>query len=320
MKYYFNILIFILYCSLSYSQNSLGKTDDLGRVQLSTYISDQIDGLPASAKNLLTNKLNQIATTNGLGGTENSRFILTPNITLLFKEVLAGPPRRVIVTLEITFYIGDGIQGTLFSSETLNVKGVGTSDTKAYISAIKQIKAQNPIFTGLVDQGKHKIVEYYNSQCDFILKEAEVAKNKKNYDFAISKLMEIPQVTKGCYEKAMDEVAIVYKAKIDNTCSLNLSNAQSAWNSGLDINSAKTAATYLSLIDPDSKCYEKGLDLSKLIGQRILELDQREWGFKMKKHQDGIDREKALINAALEIGVAQAKNQPKAVYNVSRWW
>ncbi|EPR70697.1 hypothetical protein ADIWIN_3344 [Winogradskyella psychrotolerans RS-3] len=214
MKYYLNTLIFILLFSFSFGQNSLGKTDDLGRIQISTYVSDQIDGLPGSAKNLLENKLNQIATMNGMGGSQNSRFIITPNITLLFKEVLPGPPRKVVITLEVYFYIGDGMKGTLFSSETLKVKGVGTSDTKAYISAIKQIKAKNPIFKNFVDQGKVKIIEYYNSQCDFILKEAEAAKSKKHYNVAISKLMEIPQVTKECYETAMDQVAIVFKEKL----------------------------------------------------------------------------------------------------------
>lgn len=320
MKYYLNILIFSLFFSYSFSQNSLGKTDDLGRVQISTYVSNQIDGLPGSAKNLLENKLNQIVSINGMGGTHNSRFIITPNVTLLFKEVLPGPPRKVVITLEVYFYIGDGIKGTLFSSETLKVKGVGTSDTKAYISALKQIKARNSIFKDFIIQGKSEIIEFYNSQCDFILKDAEVAKSKKDYDNAIYKLMEIPHVSKKCYETAMDEVANVYKEKIDYECQLHLTNANNAWNIGLDVSSANAASNYLSLIDPNSKCYEKGLSLSKRIGQRMKELDQREWDFKMKQDQDKVDKDKSVIKAARDIGVAQSKNQPKEVYNIRSWW
>ncbi|WP_179349241.1 hypothetical protein [Winogradskyella pacifica] len=320
MKYYLNTLVFILLFSFSFGQNSLGKTDDLGRVQISTYVSDQIDGLPGSAKNLLENKLNQIATVNGMGGSKDSRFIITPNITLLFKEVLPGPPRKVVITLEVYFYIGDGLNGTLFSSEILKVKGVGTSDTKAYISAIKQIKAKNPIFKDFVDKGKFKIVEYYNSHCDFILKEAEAEKSKKHYNVAISKLMEIPQVTKECYETAMDQVAIVFQEKIDNECESHITNANNVWNAGLDTNSANKASSHLSLIDPDSKCYEEGVKLSQRIGQRIQELDQREWDFKMKQYKNREDKEKALIDAVRDIGVAQANNQPKNVYNIKGWW
>ncbi|QRM89845.1 hypothetical protein FG167_11595 [Lacinutrix sp. WUR7] len=320
MKYYLNTLIFFLLFSYSFSQNSLGKTDDIGRVKLSTYVSDQIDGLPASAKNLLENKLSQITSINGLGGTRNSRFIITPNVSLLFKEVLPGPPRKVVITLDVYFYIGDGIKGTVFSSETIKVKGVGTSDTKAYISAIKQIKARNPIFKDFVNQGKTEIIEFYNSQCDFILKDAEVSKSKKDYDGAIYKLMEIPQVTKECYETAMNEVAIVYKEKMDYECQLHLTNAKNAWNTGLDTNSANIASTHLSLIDPDSNCYEEGVNLSKLIGKRIKELDQREWDFKMKKYEDEVEKENSIIKAARDIGVANAKNQPKVTYNIRSWW
>ncbi|EPR70698.1 hypothetical protein ADIWIN_3345 [Winogradskyella psychrotolerans RS-3] len=76
----------------------------------------------------------------------------------------------------------------------------------------------------------------------------------------------------------------------------------------------------MSLIDPDSKCYEEGVKLSQRIGQRIQELDQREWDFKMKQYKNREDKEKALIDAVRDIGVAQANNQPKNVYNIKGWW
>ncbi len=251
-KYYLTTLIFFLLFSFSYSQNSLGKTDDLGRIQLSTYISSQIDGLPESAKNLLKNKLNQIASLNGIGGTQNSRFIITPNITVLFKEVLPGPPRKVVLSLEVYFYIGDGIKGTLFSSEIMKIKGVGASDAKAYISAIKLIKARNPLFKNFVDQGKAKIVEYYNSKCDFIKKEALAKADRKDFDEAIASLLAVPKVCNECYIACQDLTIKVYKMKMENDCTENIQKATVAKTN----NKWDEAVPYLTAIPPGVSCYD----------------------------------------------------------------
>ena len=75
-------------------------------------------------------------------------------------------------TLAVTFYIGDGIDGLKYASYTSTVKGVGENTNKAYASALKNIKANDPNFSTFIQKGKTKIIEYYNSRCDFILKEA----------------------------------------------------------------------------------------------------------------------------------------------------
>jgi len=314
--------VFVLFFSLTIcnGQNNLGKTNDLSRVQLSTLVSEQINGLPSAAKNLLKNKLNKIVTMNGLGGTQNSRFIITPNISVLFQEVVPGPPRKVALTLEVSFYIGDGIDGTLFGSETITVKGVGNSDTKAYIAALKQIKTRNPIFKDFLDNGKNKIVQYYNDKCDFLLKNAEMQASKNDFDAAIATLTSIPEVCKDCYDKAMNSVGPLYQKQIDRQCKIDFAEAKNSWNISLDASSAQKASVHLAKIDPNSSCYQDALNFSKVIAKRINELDKREWDFKMKVQQDNVDLKNASIKAARDIGVAYANNQPKVVYNIRGWW
>jgi len=320
MKYLLNFFVALFCVCISFSQNNLGKTDDLARIQLSTFVSEQIDGLPSAAQNLLKNKLTKIVTMNGLGGTQNSRFIITPNISVLFQEILPGPPKKVALTLEINFYIGDGVEGTLFSSETITVKGVGNSDTKAYIAALKQIKTRNPIFKNFINNGKTKIIQYYNDKCGFILKKAEMQANKNDFDAAIATYTSIPEVSKDCYEKAMNSVGPLYQKQIDRQCKLDLAEAKNAWNISLDADAAENASVYLGKIDPTSSCYKDALSFSNVIAKKINELDKREWNFKMKIQQDNVDVQKASIKAARDIGVAYARNQPKVVYNIRGWW
>lgn len=320
MKYLLKLFALLFCLSISFGQNNIGKTDDLARIQLSTFVSEKIDDLPSTAKNLLKNKLSKIVTMNGLSGTANSRFIITPNISILFQEVLPGPPRKVALTLEINFYIGDGIQGTLFGSETIAVKGVGNSYAKAYTSALKQVKSKNPIFKDFIINGKTKIIKYYNDRCDFILKEADIKASKNDFDASIATLTSVPEVCKDCYEKAMNLVGLIFQRKIDFECKLDLNEAKNVWNVSLDESAAKNASTFLAKIDPNSSCYKDALDFSNVVAKRISDLDKREWSFKMKVQQDNVDIQNESIKAARDIGAAYAKNQPEVVYNIKGWW
>ena len=57
------------------------KSDDFGRIILNTYLPEELT-LPGEAKDALINKLNQISSNNGMGGSQvNPRFIITANIT-----------------------------------------------------------------------------------------------------------------------------------------------------------------------------------------------------------------------------------------------
>lgn len=324
MKNIIKILVgvFVLVSININAQNKADKSDDLGRIVLNEYVSEQIEELPSSAKSMLSNKLSQIASKNGMGGSSSDpRFIITPNIVVLTKDLLATAPPMIALTLEVTFYIGDGIEGILFTNESIEVKGVGTNETKAYIAALKQIKLTNPIIQNFVNDGKMKIIEYYNSRCDFIIKEAKTLEKQNEFEAAIFKLMSIPEVCKDCFDKSMDVVVPIYQKQINRECQLKLAEAKNIWNSNQDLNAANIASKYLSDIDPNAKCFNDAIKLSKIISKRVKELDQRDWDFLLKQQKDDVDKNKALIESAKEVGAAYGKNQPKNItYNTKDWW
>ena len=316
------LLILGAYSTNVLAQNTLGKTEDLGRIVLNSYVSPQIEGLPASAERMLSNKMSQIASANGLGGSAlNPRFIITPNVAVITKDITPTAPPMHAYTLEVTLYIGDGLDGTKFSSTSMELKGVGTNETKAYMSALTRINPNNTDIQAFVEQGKSRIVEYYNSRCDLIIKEAQSLEAQQKFDEAIYKLSGVPEVCKECFEKCMDAVAPIYQKQIDRDCEMQLTKAQNAWSGGQNEQAADEAAGYLSNIEPAAACYPKAGALSKSIAARIKELDKREWNFKLKEQQDDVNIRKATITAARDIGVAYGNNQPKTVtYNVRGWW
>jgi len=313
----FSLMNFVLF-----AQNNQGKADDAGRIALAAVVSNQIEGLTPSAQSNIKNKLNQIATKSGMGGSSlNNRFIITTNVVVLTKDITPTAPPMHAYTLEITLYIGDGIEGTLFSSTSVTLKGVGETETKAYMSALKNLKVNDPRFSNFIEEGKNKIIEYYNSQCDFILKEADMLVSQNEFDAAIAKLVSIPEVCKECFDKAMDKVGPIYQQQIDRQCKIDLAEARNAWNSNQDSYGADQASRYLGSIDPNSSCFKDAQQLSDMIAKRIRELDKREWDFKMKQQQDNVDIRQAEIESARAIGVAYGQNQPQNVqYNYRGWW
>ena len=304
------------------AQNTQGKADDASRISLSAVVSSDIDGTVPAVQDFLKNKLNSITTINGTGASAiNERFIITANIQIVSKDITPTAPPIHTYGLEVTFYVGDGITGTLFSSTSISLKGAGTTPTKACMMALKNIRDTDPRFKSLISQGKIKIIEYYNTQCDLLLKNAEMLASKDEYIGAIKKLIEVPEVCKDCYFKAMDAIGPIYQKMIDRDCNLLLTKAKNAWGEGQDGNAANKAGLFLIEINPNAGCFNDAINLTNTMSKKIKDLEQRDWNFKLKQQQDNVDLQKDRIYAAKQIGVAYANNQPEImVYNYRSWW
>ncbi len=311
-----SILVVIGYNT--YAQNTAGKSDDMARITLATFVPQQIDKMPEAARSMLANKLSQIVTQSGMGGNVlNQRFILTANINVMSKDITPTAPPMQAFTLDLTLYIGDGIDGTKFASISTTLKGVGENETKAYISALKNLKTNDPNYQSFIETGKTKIVEYYNSKCDFIIKEAQTLVSQNKFEEAIFILTGVPEVCKGCYDKCMDAIAPIYKQQIDRDCKLKLAEATNLWSANQTVEAGNQAGEILSTIEPSAACFGEVKTLSNKIATKVKELDTREWNYKLKEQAQVSER----IKAYRDIGVAYGNGQPKTVtYNVRGWW
>ena len=321
------IIITLIICVLSFSQitkaqNNQDKVDDMGRIAIVPYVANQVENVPLSAKNNLQSKMAQILSANGIAGSTNfnSRFIITPNVSVLSKDVVAGAPPKVALVLEVAFYIGDGVSGTKFGSTAINVKGVGRNENKAYLSAFKNIRSNNSEIKNLIENAKERILAYYNDGCDFILKEANGLSKQNKFDEALFTLTSVPVVSKDCFNKAQDMIAVVYKKKINRDCDILLNMANNVWNSGQNYEAAEKAGFYLNQIEPDSKCYSKVKNLTNAIQKGVKKNTDREWSYIENQQKYSAEVEKNRLQTSKEIALAYANNQPETDYNVNGWW
>jgi len=342
-------LALLIWVFLATGVNAQVKLDDFGRIVLNTYLPDNI-ALPVEAKNLLITKLSQITSNNGMGGSQvNPRFIITANVNIGTKDIIPGPPQMLAQNLDVTFFVGDALTNTIFANTTLSLKGVGTNENKAFIEAFKGINPKNKEVIAFLEEGKTKIINYYTTQCDFIIKDAQTLVKQERYDEAIYQLSLVPDVCQECYFKCLDTLASIYQKKIDVDCNLKLNDAKMTWAAAQTIDAAITVGEILSTINPIAMCQNEVNELISRIDAKLKADEKARLEFKMKKYQDEVEArreqlriaeergkraddfkenqakrnaelDKIRVNAYREIAIEQARNQPKTVtYNNIYW-
>ncbi|HKK60538.1 MAG TPA: hypothetical protein VJ937_13750 [Salinivirga sp.] len=195
-------LLAVLFSTVVNGQNNQGKADDEARIAVAPVVNNS--ELPAHAKKMLKHKMTQLLSLNNMaGGDEASFFTIEGDATVLTQETTPTAPPMVSLQLSVSFKITDKQSGKVFSEVSTDVKGVGTNETKAYMTALRYVNIRSAQFRAFVDKGKERILQYYNSNCDFFLSRAEALKEQGNNAEAIKVLKAVPQVSKECYDKAM---------------------------------------------------------------------------------------------------------------------
>lgn len=273
---------------------------------------DLLEPFPTTAKAQVINKLNLLMTKNGIASSDpNSQFVLTVFAVPQDKDILAGPPSQIIETMDFSFYIADVINKKVFASAAQTVRGVGTTETRAYLDAIKKMRLDAPEMKNLIEEGQKKIIEYYDAEAPVIIKQARLLSEQHMYEEALYRVMAIPEQCKA-YDQALKEASDIFKQYQNYICQSNLALARTAWMAEQNSDGAQKAGEYLATIYPDAGCYDDAMALYKEIKSKVLD----DWKFEMKQYQDGIDLEKQRINAMREIGVAYGNHQQPVSTNI----
>lgn len=297
-----NFIAILLLTFVAITTNAQVKLDDFGRITLNTYLPDNI-AIPLEAKNLLITKLNQITSNNGMGGSQaNPRFIITANVNVGTKDIIAGPPQMIAQNIEVTFFVGDALTNTIFSNVTLSLKGVGTNETKSFIAALKMINPKNKELLAFLEEGKTKIINYYSTNCDFIIKDAQTLVKQQKYDEAIYQLSLVPDVCKDCYFKCLDTLTQIYQQKIDADCNVKFNEAKVTWTAAQTPNGAEKAGDILELINPMASCQTEISSFINTIDAKLKADEKARWQFKMKQYADKIAMQKEQVRIAEEKG------------------
>ncbi len=303
------------------AQNDLGKINDKDRIALTPYVYQLAgESMPPGASEHLRNKLEQIASANGLSGhIPTAPFIIAANVNTMDKVIAPGAPPKHVLNLDVTIVIGNGVDGVKFGSVTKSVKGVGDNETKAYIAALKNIQTKDSELATLVESSKTKIIEYYNTRCDIIIQRAMGLSGQERFAEAMNELMAVPEVCTECHALAMEAAGSVYRAKADKECRASMAKAEGSLAVGMYREAGEALATGIT---PAMPCYDEATKLMARIAERGKnDKEGRAWDIEMRKWDDKVDLRSQEIEAWRQVGRAYGENQRGInYYNVRGWW
>ena len=248
--------ILCVFSSIFAQSKTIATEEDVVRIEITPYVDPDL-GFSNEVTKQLTNKMTSMLAKSGMVGSPNQRFVLAANVNVLTEDIIVTTKEMFQYELEVMFVLGDGVEGTMFASNSITVKGVSDTKAGAYIAALKKISVSHSSFQPFFEQGKMEIVNYFASKCDFILKEATAQADRKEFDDALVSLLSIPTVCEDCYYKALDLSIDIYKRKIENECQVNISHAKAA----IAANNWNEALSFLAGYTPDIECYSEVAEL-----------------------------------------------------------
>lgn len=329
MKRIFTIIYLGLLIINLNAQESL-TIDDFGRITLNVFVSEQAK-LSIEAKSQLEVKLKQIASNYDMAGSgTNQRFIITANISVTSKDIIAGPPQKISQKMDITLFIGDAVDNKIFANTVISTSGVGTNENKAFIDAINQINTKNKTIEAFIQEGKSKIIAYYNTQCELIIQKTASLKQQEKYNEAMYVLAQVPNICNECYANSLTEMAVIYDLKINKDGNARLQEAKAIWLINPNVDGAIQAANQILQIKFQAQCYSEAQSLLQTINEKLTtdekerlrkqeEIEKQQQALDAENTKQQVELDKLRINAYREVALEYAKNQPKEIYKNIYW-
>ena len=287
------------------------------RLNVMTLPISQIKDVPADIDEQISSRLMQLLNSDQIGvSTDYSQFFVTARFANVYKETLPGPPEQFVVRTQLTIWIGDLENKSIFSSCTIDLRGTGTSETRAYINALKQANANSTQLAEMIQTAYDRILNYYDTNYSKILLKATNAANQENYDEALAYIASIPECCKG-WEQAQSKIVSIYRSRCNVEGQRLLTEAQGVWAANPTDEGASEAMTLINQISPSASCYKQASQfVSKM--QSVVKAN---WDFENKtKFKSEVEIRKQAIAAARAIAVERAKNQPKTIVRNNWYW
>lgn len=313
------IFISIAIALISSASAHAQTTKDIGLICLNPHIPET-EALGQKATSMLTSKLQQIATANGMSGAGfDNRFIITAHIQKLKSSQTQTFPQKNAVEISIGIYVGDGLDGTLYSSYNCEEKGIGSSEDQAIAAAVRKVNPNQEELQRAIIKGKEMILKYYDKMSGNIIKTAKATAAAGRYEDAINMLFAIPMNNKD-FQTAQSLIAQYGSTSLDHKNLDVIRQARSAWSANPTEEGATQANKLLeNLESPSAKIQAEAKQLQVEMAARIKAVSDREFKLEAQKEQNEKEVRLAGIRAAASVAKAYVASRPRVVYHYY-WW
>ena len=271
MKRFFLIIILICATQFSFAQATKDTTkSDIGKISLSIVLPETLEGLDASQLSKIQSKVVQIVTANGLGGSSlSSTFVIYPKFAINDSSVAEGGMEAItLVSCEFSLYIKETENNVLYSSISKTLKGSGKNQQTALNNSINQISTGDAIWKTFIETGKNKIIQYYESKTDDLLKKADGLIKTEKFEDAIALLLTVPEEIPSCYQKVQAKAIEAFKAMKENQGTKLLALAKIAF----EKEDFTGGLNQIQLIAPSTNAYTEAQNLIKSYKDKLAQI------------------------------------------------
>jgi tetratricopeptide (TPR) repeat protein len=276
--------------------------------------SETEDSLSQATKEVFERRLYQAITINKNVSKpinyNDPRFVVFPSLSIVEKRILATAPVKILLKLEVTLYLANGIRGARFNTYNTTLAGIGSTETKAYINAFRSFNATDSKLQSFLNNGKETIIRYYDDACDDIIASANSLNNLRQYESAVILLASIPEFAE-CYENSKPIIEKAFDKYVNDLCIVYLNKAKAIWSAGQDYDSAIEAAEYLSEIWPSSSCFK---EVKKMYAEITLTIKSKystdkDFLFKLKEQDDRTKIEQARALGQMHFNIYESNGK-----------
>jgi len=204
-----SLLIGVLSLNISAQETAESPDKD---ILLAIGVTDPEGVTDANASRTLKNNITQALVLNGTSAT-SGRFTVLPSVAVTSLDVTNTIPSKFVAELEVSLFLGDLYTQTLMSQTSFTVKGVGNTESQAYMSAIRNIQARSPKLKTFILTGKEKIMEYFRAEGPGILNRVRALISKGDYHSAVLEALAIPSACTDLYDQASELLATIPQEK-----------------------------------------------------------------------------------------------------------
>lgn len=284
MKYF--LLVIGLIPAFVFSQQN--TNDFLGKICLSVVMDEQREALTENQKSKIESKIIGIVSRYGVSGKGPANFVINPRFEVYNEQKVEGMQNLFVLTVELNLFIKQTKANIIYSTYTKSLQGTGYSHNEAIVNAISQIDGNDPELGKFIEQGKNKIIAFYNSKCNDILMEADKYANTNDYQRALAILMCVPTEATPCYERIKAKSIEIFKKYQSKQCNQLIQQAK-AFEAA---NQYTNALRILSQIDPTSSCYAESQAIIKSVEAKLDADIKRQWDLERDKMKTKVELEK----------------------------
>ena len=301
---------FILSAILTLCYFTLSSQPNTGDVYIGVVCPESLDYFSQAGLTRLSQKMEQIATYNGVAAFYDGAFVMFPMLAVYdFQTVEGGMKAIQTLKIDITISVIQLETRTIIGSVPIVLSGGGFSVEEATSNAISKINISDARYSKFISDCKQRIIDYDEKNCKSSILKAKTLAAQHRYEEALALLALYPESLPS-YELVSSAIVDIYLDYQKSRSAQLVLEAKSA----IAVRDYYLAADILSEVDPESPSYEEALALIEVVKKNVDE-DRREaiesaW----RIYDSEVELEKLRINAAKEVAMAYYSNQPQINY------